>query len=69
MSQSVGLAALTFGAAAASAQTCANPDCPALVGRNGIQGTVWAAVPWDPDGAGPAPEVLVVGGVFSFAND
>lgn len=38
-------------------------------GVPGIDGTVHAAITWDPDGAGPLPEWLVVGGSFNVAGD
>src|SRR5947208_2961465 len=31
---------------------------------NGAEATVYASTTWDPDGAGPQPEMLVVGGDF-----
>jgi hypothetical protein len=34
-------------------------------GTPGTDGTVYASTTWDPDGAGPLPELLVVGGEFS----
>ncbi len=37
-------------------------------GINGVDGTVSASILWDPDGAGPHPELLVVGGMFSVAG-
>jgi hypothetical protein len=37
-------------------------------GVPGISGTVYASVMWDPDGAGPLPPVLVVGGSFTLAD-
>ena len=37
-------------------------------GIAGVNGTVYASVMWDPDGAGPSQEQLVVGGTFSIAG-
>ncbi|HEX6810893.1 MAG TPA: hypothetical protein VF384_04645 [Planctomycetota bacterium] len=37
-------------------------------GVPGVFGTVEAVLPWDPDGAGPLGEHLVVGGTFSLAG-
>ncbi len=37
-------------------------------GIPGVNGAVNAVVKWDPDGAGPAAEVLVVGGSFTMAG-
>ncbi len=37
-------------------------------GVPGVGGTVYAVTTWDPDGAGPEPEVLVVGGDFTTAG-
>ncbi len=38
-------------------------------GCPGTNGSVTAMTRWDPDGAGPAPEVVVLGGWFSVAGD
>ncbi len=35
----------------------------------GVNGDVCAVTTWDPDGAGPAGELLVVGGEFTFAGE
>lgn len=35
----------------------------------GVYGQVMASVSWDPDGAGPEPELLVIGGLFTMAGD
>ncbi len=35
----------------------------------GVDGTVYAAITWDPDGPGPQPEMLIVGGLFKVAGD
>lgn len=37
-------------------------------GIPGVSGTIQAMTRWDPDGDGPEPELLVVGGNFSFAG-
>jgi hypothetical protein len=37
-------------------------------GIPGVNGEVNAVVKWDPDGAGPKPELLVVGGNFTTAG-
>jgi hypothetical protein len=34
----------------------------------GVDGVVYASTTWDPDGSGPLPPVLVVGGEFTFAG-
>jgi len=34
----------------------------------GTNGTVYASTPWDPDGSGPAPVLLVVAGYFTAAG-
>jgi trimeric autotransporter adhesin len=65
----VAFALVALAGSSASAQLCSDPDWTALTGRTGIQGQVWSAVPWDRDGAGPAPEVLLVGGFFARAGD
>lgn len=38
-------------------------------GLPGVNGTVYAMVEWDPDGAGPEGTWLVVGGTFTVAGD
>ncbi|MEW6200031.1 MAG: hypothetical protein AB1601_15380 [Planctomycetota bacterium] len=38
-------------------------------GIPGVDNPVYAATTWDPDAAGPEPELLVVGGYFSLAGD
>jgi hypothetical protein len=35
----------------------------------GIEGTPYTSCEWDPDGPGPAPSQLIVGGFFKFAGD
>src|SRR5436190_2956429 len=37
-------------------------------GIPGVNGTVYATTTWDPDGPGPQPELLVVGGLFTLAG-
>ncbi len=65
MSNIVGLALLLTASARA--------QCPAdwLPGEGmpGVNGAVRAATAWDPDGPGPQPELLVVGGSFEVAGD
>jgi hypothetical protein len=34
----------------------------------GVDGPVYASVTWDPDGNGPRPELLVIGGLFAHVN-
>lgn len=53
-------------AAAASAQ-CTTPWLPGY-GAPGTNHEVTASTMWDPDGAGPASSVLVVGGYFTLAG-
>ncbi len=38
-------------------------------GLRTIDGRVYAAAVWDPDGPGPLPEMVVIGGSFSIAGD
>jgi trimeric autotransporter adhesin len=45
------------------------PADGAAAGLPGIDGTVNAIVAWDPDGPGPAPAGLVVGGDFRIAGE
>jgi hypothetical protein len=58
---------VVFGSAAAGAQCVYDwrPTGPVA----GLDGIVYAMTNWDPDGAGPAPEWLVLGGVFSVAGE
>ncbi len=37
-------------------------------GLPGVDGAVYAMTTWDPDGGGPLPELLVVGGAFNVAG-
>src|SRR5262245_55045382 len=58
--------------ALAAGPTAAQGQCPfdwfPGEGAAGIMGGVLAATAWDPDGAGPQPELLVVGGTFRVAG-
>lgn len=58
------LALLPLLAMAAHAQ-CGTQWIPHPVSIAGANGPVSASTTWDPDGAGPAPAVLVVGGAFT----
>src|SRR5690349_8672581 len=49
------------------AQVC-TPDWLPGEGIPGVAGTVRASVEWDPDGPGPAPARLVIGGSFSIVG-
>ena len=53
-------------AAHASAQ-CTMPWLPGAA-LPGVDGPVAAMTPWDPDGPGPLPAVLAVGGTFAVAG-
>jgi hypothetical protein len=59
------IAAIVF--ATARAQDCV-PTWMQGTGVSGVIGAVNAMVEWDPDGAGPLPKVLVVGGSFTQAS-
>jgi hypothetical protein len=59
------LAAVALLAAAHLRGQCANSWQPIASGTNG---EIRAMTPWDPDGAGPQAEVVVVGGNFSMAG-
>ena len=60
---------LAFLAAASGlAAQCANTWVAANRLR-GTNGEVFASTPWDPDGAGPATELSIVGGSFTSAGD
>ena len=60
------LAAFAFAAAILPAQ-CANVWLPGQP-HQGPDGQVMALTRWDPDGPGPLPERLVVGGAFRAAG-
>jgi hypothetical protein len=60
------LAAAVFGARATA--QCSTSWLPSL-SLPGVVGDVQAITTWDPDGAGPATPVVVVGGRFSIAGD
>src|SRR5438128_1389139 len=38
-------------------------------GVPGVNGEVYAVTTWDPDGPGPQPSLLIVGGSFTVAGD
>jgi hypothetical protein len=67
----VALALLTLAAllAAPVARAQCREDWLPASGFAGFNGSPVAGVRWDPDGAGPEPERLVVGGSFSGVND
>lgn len=54
-------------AAAADAQTCGGQWLPGY-GVPGVNGSVDCMTLWDPDGSGPLPESLVIGGTFSIVH-
>ena len=58
---------LNLSAGSAVAQDCEGQWLPGE-GLPGVGGTVHAATSWDPDGAGPLNELLVVGGSFNVAG-
>lgn len=62
---------LSIGAIVSSAiaQGPCEPNLIANGPRNGADGSVRASVRWDPDGAGPMPELLVVAGEFGAIGD
>jgi trimeric autotransporter adhesin len=57
---------------AVASSTTAQAPCPPAwlpgTGFSGPNGTVYASVLWDPDGSGPLPEHVVVGGSFSHVG-
>ncbi len=57
---------LAPGAAWAPAQQC---DWLPGEGVPTTDGPVYATITWDPDGSGPEPELLIVGGDFTVAGD
>ena len=59
---------LALAPAAANGQTCPLQWLPGD-GVAGVNGRVNVAITWDPDGPGPASEVLVVGGGFGVAGN
>lgn len=52
----------------AFAQSCGPGWLPSGQGVTGVDGTVYACVIWDPDGAGPQTAKFVVGGTFTTAG-
>jgi hypothetical protein len=54
-------------ASAAHAQTCGGQWLPGY-GIPGVNGTVDCMTVWDPDGPGPLPQSLVIGGAFSIVH-
>src|SRR5213078_4459254 len=47
---------------------CPQPQWQSMGDLPGVNGPIQAGVEWDPDGPGPLPSVLVVGGEFSVAG-
>ena len=63
---------LTISLSCANVATLATAQCTNVWrpgGTPGVNGQVNASVSWDPDGAGPATPVWVVGGTFQMAGD
>ena len=70
MSAKTRAAALTLAGAMASAangQVCEGQWLPGY-GVRGVDGSVAAMTLWDPDGAGPEPQLLVIAGTFSMVG-
>lgn len=61
-------AVVALAAPGAGAQTCTGGWLPGQ-GMPGLDGPVYASAAWDPDGSGPLPPQLVVGGSFHTAGD
>lgn len=57
-----------------AAPTPARAQCQQWIGGPftslypGVNGVIYASTTWDPDGSGPRPELLVVGGSFTHIN-
>jgi len=51
----------------AVAETCVPHWLPGA-GAPGVDGSVFCSMMWDPDGAGPATPVLVIGGTFEYVG-
>ena len=64
----LGWCALLLGPARDATAQCTSQWQPGF-GYPGVNGFVGAMIPWDPDGAGPAPRVLVIGGRFTIAGN
>lgn len=64
------LAVLTLAGAATGvrAQSCDGTWVPTM-GPSGVDGTVYAMAKWDPDGPGPLPEGVLMGGAFQIAGN
>jgi hypothetical protein len=54
---------------APAARAECTPQWQSMGGLPGVDGTVSAATMWDPDGAGPLPPRLVLGGRFTIAGN
>src|SRR5689334_13195025 len=65
MSKTLIAAAVVGGSAQLLLAQCNPAWLPGSGYPTGPNGTIHAMTTWDPDGAGPAPELLVVGGSFS----
>jgi hypothetical protein len=67
MNTRLSAASLCFAAALAHASwaQCTEMWLPGANADTGFNGMVHSVMPWDPDGPGPQPEVLLVGGDFS----
>ncbi|MFO0840016.1 MAG: hypothetical protein U1D55_16030 [Phycisphaerae bacterium] len=64
----IGVALVVFLARATAAQPCTLDWTPGEPWK-AVDGGVTAAALWDPDGGGPAPEKLIIGGDFFVAGD
>jgi hypothetical protein len=64
----LGLAAMVIALASLLPAQCAPAAWTAMNQFPGLSGTAYAATSWDPDGAGPLPPVLAVGGAFEYAD-
>src|SRR2546423_8869467 len=47
---------------------CDGTWLPTGAGTPGVDRTVLATINWDPDGPGPSPPLLIVGGSFAYAG-
>ena len=66
-SQMLWIPTVVLGTTMALTAQCSNPWLPGE-GIPGVQGTVHMTHAWDPDGAGPMPAQIVVGGTFWAAG-
>ncbi|MFA6045401.1 MAG: immunoglobulin domain-containing protein [Phycisphaerales bacterium] len=69
LSLALGLLTMAFAATNARAQGSCDGTWVPTMGPSGVDGTVYAMAKWDPDGPGPLPEGVLMGGSFAVAGN